>query len=207
MLRPGEADGNPCYSSRCICRTEVGRNLDVFGYCSPCDVFVCDVCRKTEECVLGAEETELKQEHMVSKRKERVETGLKQRHSVNRRKHCDLEAQETGMEENHVVGSRKECVLGIQETVLKETHVDSDRKEIVETVLKQNHVISDMDPHTSTNIVLRHNCDSHISGSKEPTKCTSPSSRWEKLKVAISGKNFRNLQMCNKVTQHKPAIN
>ena len=205
MLRPGEADGNPCYSSRCICRTEVGRNLDVFGYCSPCDVFVCDVCRKAEECVLEAEETGFKQDHVVSNRKESVETGLKQRHNVSGMKHCVIEAQETGMD--HVVGSRKECVLGIQDTLLKETQVKSDRKKTVETGLKQNHMVSGREECTPTNIVFRHDCDSNISGSKEPTKCKSRSSLWEKLKFAISGKNFRNLQMCNKVTQHKPAIN
>ena len=32
--------------SSCVSRSDVGRNTHAFGYCSPCEVFSCETCRK-----------------------------------------------------------------------------------------------------------------------------------------------------------------
>ena len=182
MFRPS-ADDDDCCTSKCICRAEVGRNVEAFGYCSTCDVFVCDVCRKTEGSVLLAQESALKPNHVISSRRdcgETSKTGLKTtNHEVGDRK----DDFDTGLGLTHVLTECKECVQ------------DTDKTGLIE-----KHMVSDSVPYASKRFNNSELCK------KEPNY-GSLSDRWRRLICVITNRKSRSSLMCRKVTQHKPGIN
>ena len=184
MFRPSADDDN-CCTSECICRAEVGRNVEAFGYCSTCDVFVCDVCRKTEESVLLAQESALKPNHVVSGRRDCDKTCLKTTiHEVG----VGKDDFDTGPDPNNVPTESKGFVQ------------DNNKKDNNKTELKENQMVSDRVPHTSKCFINSHLC------LKEP-KYGSLLDHWRRLICVMNHRKSRNLPICRKVTEHRPGIN